>query len=90
MNRRTTVTVPCTIRTDVAVTVELSEPAIAAIKANAAYYDAPAIMDAKLGPNAGVTINDVRANMLLEGANVMDRAALDVAIVNAVRNGQLG
>jgi hypothetical protein len=85
MSKQATVRIPATVRIDVEVTVALTDEAIADIKAN---RDGPArltITDAKLGPHAGITVSDLRTTM-----QRIDHEALDVAVVNAVRNGQLG
>jgi hypothetical protein len=84
MNTRATIKVPCTVHTEVSITVDLSERAIADIKANRD-FDAPAIVDAKLGPNASVDLNTMRRIM-----TKADGAAISEAVVNAVRNGRLG
>ncbi len=83
--RRTTVTISALVRTEVALTVELSDQAIADIKANRDDFDAPTIIDAKIGPHAGIDLADVRARL-----TQTDGDALATAVINAVRNGQVG
>lgn len=82
---RTTIQAFATVRIAVDVTVELTDEQVAAIKKNADDYGPLVILDAKVSPNAGVTVSDVR-----EALDDDEENSLRTAVINAVRNGTFG